>query len=191
MSTLRALLLCSSTVFSMAHATVIEHITLKDGRQIAINDDYSWNVILTKDTASSSSLAHREPNAVMGTMTGRDLSAQALANPAWLSEVAAQGVKLKRSGVQQHANTLTLQVDVTNLLQDSVVQIAGSVSFYDQQGRWIADQEVKFWTAEYRLPESYLRSQQTRVYEVDAIPLPDKQIDPKLIRLNIRHVERR
>lgn len=106
--------------------------------------------------------------------------------------MAAQGVRVKRSGVQQHTNTLTLQVDVTaSLLQDSVVQIAGSVSFYDQQGRWIADQKVKFWTAEYRLPESYLRSQQTRVYEVDAIPLPDKQIDPKLIRLNIRHVERR
>lgn len=183
----RTLFICLIASLSACHAAVIEQVTLKDGRQIAINDDYSWNVILTEtNTAAPEAVA---ADAITSSRKA-NLSAQALANPALLHDTVSQGVRVQLIPHPDQAASGQIELSVSNLQETSVVQIMGRISFYDQQGVWLADQETRFWQAEYRLPETYLRKQQIRPFTTEPLSIP-KDAVINMTRLTILKVERR
>jgi hypothetical protein len=180
----RYLLLTLLVATQFGQAAVLMETRLQDGRQIQIQDDFTWSYVLTeaqaKVTAPSVSDAVETPS----------LSAQAIQDPALLGTVAGDGVKLELTRQQPENDQLGLDVRVSNLATGSVVKISGYISFYSPQGTQLARHQVTFWQAEYRLPETYLRSHQTRAFRTIWLPLPQGLRSP-LVRLEISTVERR
>ena len=183
------ILLLSLLTSSISHAAVLSETKLPDGRQIQIHDDFTWSYVLTEVPAKSAPVA-QNPVAVSTAAPSAVLTPQAIADPAMLGTIAADGVKLILQNTQQDDDQLGLNIQVSNLATGSVVKILGRVSFYSQQGQLLAQHEVSFWQAEYRLPDTYLRTQQTRPFRTLWLPVPDNNKTP-LVRLEIISVERR
>jgi hypothetical protein len=177
-------LLLTLLATQFGQAAVLMETRLQDGRQIQIQDDFTWSYVLTetqaKVTAPSASVAVDTPA----------LSAQAIQDPALLGTIAGDGVKLELSQQQRLDDQLGLDVKVSNLATGSVVKVSGYISLYSPQGKLLARHEATFWQAEYRLPETYLRSQQTRAFHTIWLPQPQGVRSP-LVRLEISTVERR
>ena len=184
-----SILLLSFLTSSISHAVVLSETKLPDGRQIQIHDDFTWSYVLTEVSAKSAPVA-QSSGATSTPTPSAVLTPQAIADPAMLGTIAADGVKLTLQSTQKNDDQLGLNIQVSNLATGSVVKILGLVSFYSQQGQLLAQHEVSFWQAEYRLPDTYLRTQQTRPFRTLWLPMPDGNQAP-LIRLEITSVERR
>ena len=184
-----SILLLSLLASSISYAAVLSETKLPDGRQIQIHDDFTWSYILTEESAKSAQVA-QNPVAATTPALSAVLTPQAIADPTMLGTIAADGVKLTLQNTQQDNDQLGLNIQVSNLGTGSVVKILGRVSFYSQQGQLLAQHEVAFWQAEYRLPDTYLRTQQTRPFRTLWLPMPDGHQAP-LVRLEVISVERR
>ena len=182
MTNKRYILLACSLVSALVHAAPLTRTHLADGRLIQLDDDYTWHYVLD-DLAANPAVAANE--------TGMSqLGSQVLADPNLLNTVAASGVKVQLIKQQRKGDQLGLSLNVSNLAPGSVVRVRGRITLYSAQGLRLNQQESPFWQAEYRLPESYLRQDQTRPFRTLWLPLPPHE-DAPLIRLEIVDVERR
>ena len=182
MTNKRYILLACSLVSALVHAAPLTRTHLADGRLIQLDDDYTWHYV-RDDLAANPAVAANE--------TGMSqLGSQVLADPNLLHTVAASGVKVQLIKQQRKGDQLGLTLYVSNLAPGSVVRVHGRITLYSAQGLRLSQQESPFWQAEYRLPESYLRQDQTRPFRTLWLPLPPHE-DAPLIRLEIVDVERR
>ncbi len=178
----RYILLVCSLFSALVHAAPLSRIHLADGRLIQLDDDYTWHYVLEEPGVN--------PTVQSNATEVTQLGSQILADPELLHTVAAFGVKVQLVKQQRKDDQLGLTLIVSNLAAGSVVQVRGRITFYSAQGLRLSQQEAPFWQAEYRLPESYLRQDQTRPFRTLWLPLPS-HADAPLIRLEIVDVERR
>jgi len=165
-----------------ATAAPLQQVTLANGRLIELEDDFTWHYVVLAPSNSPTS------NAVV---TARSAATtQVLADPALLHTAAASGVKVHLLQQVREGDQLGLTVEVTNLASGSVVRVQGRLTLYSVQGAQLSQQETPFWQAEYRLPESYLRQDQTRTFHTIWLPWPSQEPMP-LVRLEILGAERR
>ena len=182
MTNKRYVLLTCSLISALLHAAPLTRTHLADGRLIQLDDDYTWHYVLD-EPATNPTTPHNETEV-------SQLGSQVLADPELLHTVAASGVKVQLIKQQRKGNQLGLMLNISNLAAGSVVQVRGRITLYSAQGLRLSQQESPFWQAEYRLPESYLRQDQTRPFRTLWLPLPPHE-DAPLIRLEIVDVERR
>lgn len=150
-------------------------LTLPDGRQVVLEEDFTWHYLLT---------TQGKPGEAM------TLSQQALATPALLRQASAQGVTVSLAQ-QQHADgRLRLTLRVHNQQAGSVVQVEGRVRFYSAQGKALTEAPLRFWQSIYQLPDTYLRQGDTQDFTTDWLDLPAGQ-DTPLLQLQIETVKRR
>lgn len=180
------LLLAASLFSPLVQAAPLQQTQLADGRLIQIEDDFTWHYVL-EASASASAATPTQPQSQVDVT---QLGAQVLADPALLHTAAASGVKVHLLKQVRDGDQLGLTVEVTNLAAGSVVRVQGRLTLYSAQGSQISQQESPFWQAEYRLPESYLRQDQTRTFRTIWLPWPTQEPLP-LVRLEVLAAERR
>ena len=187
-----------------ATAAPLQQVTLANGRLIELEDDFTWHyvVLAPSNSPTSNAVVTARSAATTGaaatpqatpTQNTPALNQQALQDPSLLAETAAQGVKIRYLDSAQDGTTIQPRFDVSNQAVGSVVRVTGQITVYDAQGRQLLTTETRFWQAEYRLPDTYLRQGQTRQFQVPAITLPQALpagVHP-LIRMTITDVERR
>ncbi|MGL4251290.1 MAG: DUF3157 family protein [Aeromonas sp.] len=175
--------LCFSPV--LAEALPLTQMTLPDGRQIQLNDDFTWEYLVVKPA---------EP--VMGARTGVNtvgavaapvLTDQAKANPELLSQAARDGVVVKLDKIEG-SDPLALTFLVSNSGSRNVVGVRGMVTLFSADGIQLSRQEVRFWVAENRLPETYLRKGQQRTSRELEITRPGGLSGQPLVRVEIDEV---
>ena len=176
------LLLVALLFSTLGQAAPLAQTPLPDGRLIQIEDDFTWHYVLEASAAKPTQPQSRGDVTQLGT--------QVLADPALLHTAAASGVKVHLLQQVREDDQLGLTVEVTNLASGSVVRVQGRLTFYSAQGAQLSQQETPFWQAEYRLPESYLRQDQTRTFRTIWLPWPRQEPMP-LVRLEILGAERR
>lgn len=162
------LALCLSPL--LAQAAPLTQVTLPDGRQVQLNDDYTWEYLLIKPA------------------TPAVLTEQALANPDMLSQAARDGITVKLSQVGGE-DPLQLQFMLSNGGTRNVVRVNGSVTLFSEQGAQLATQEVRFWAGENRLPDSYLRQGEQRPSRTIELARPAGLSGKPLVRVQIDEVE--
>ena len=182
MANKRYILLTSLLSSALVHAAPLARTQLADGRLIQLDDDYTWHYVLEEPAANPTVLNRNSDVSQLGS--------QVLADPELLHTAAAFGVKVQLIKQQHKGDQLGLTLNVSNLAAGSVVRVSGRITLYSAQGVRLSQQEFPFWQAEYRLPESYLRQEQTRPFRTLWLPLPLHE-DAPLIRLEIIDVERR
>ena len=170
--------LCLSPL--LVQAAPLTQVTLPDGRQVQLNDDFTWEYLLLKPTADGS--------AVKGTVAVPVLTEQAMSNPELLAQAVKDGIGVKLAKVEG-SDPLQLQFMVSNTGTRNVVRVRGSVTLFSEQGAQLAKQEARFWVGENRLPESYLRKGQQRPSMVLEVPRPAGLTGKPLVRVEIEEVE--
>ncbi|WP_429067564.1 DUF3157 family protein [Aeromonas bestiarum] len=170
--------LCLSPL--LAQAVPLTQVTLPDGRQVQLNDDFTWEYLLIKPTASG--------EVVTGAVAVPVLTEQAMTNPDLLAQAVKDGISVKLDKIEG-SDPLSLQFLVSNTGSRSVVRVRGSVTLFSEQGAQLVKQEARFWVGENRLPESYLRKGQQRPSLVLEMPRPAGLTGKPLVRVEIEEVE--
>ncbi|MGL5976669.1 MAG: DUF3157 family protein, partial [Aeromonas sobria] len=112
---------------------------------------------------------------------------QAKANPELLAQMARDGVLVKLDKIEG-SDPLTLTFMVSNSGNRNVVGVRGMVTLFSADGVQLSRQEARFWVAENRLPETYLRTGQARPSLALEIPRPAGLTGQPLVRVEIDEV---
>ncbi|MBL4828966.1 MAG: DUF3157 family protein [Aliivibrio sp.] len=165
-------------------ASELTRIVLKDGTEVILNDDFTWQYVL---------LSTPDTDAVSAPLTSAlKLTPAVIANPALMATNVSQGVRVTFKSAQWDDKALGLDFSIENTSPLTVLKVTISATLFDDGGNKITTTEFNVWQAKNRLPETYLRKGQqrsSRVFQLDNInPVQWKK---QFISLDIIAVETR
>ncbi len=166
----------------LAEAAPLHQITLPDGRQVQLNDDFTWEYLLVKPAAASTG------KVVTASVAAPVLTDQALAHPDLLSQATRDGITVKLDQVAGK-DPLSLQFVVSNSGSRNVVRVNGTLTLFSAEGVQLSTQPARFWVGENRLPESYLRKGEARPSRAIELARPAGLTGKPLVRVQIDEVE--
>ncbi|WP_421350977.1 DUF3157 family protein [Aeromonas veronii] len=177
--------LCLSPV--LAQAAPLSQVTLPDGRQVQLNDDFTWEYLVVKPAEPVQGVAADGKAGPVVVVAAPVLTDQAKANPELLAQMARDGVVVKLDKIEG-SDPLVLTFMVSNTGTRNVVGVRGMVTLFSADGVQLSRQEARFWVAENRLPETYLRKGQARPSLALEIPRPAGLTGQPLVRVEIDEV---
>ena len=177
--------LCLSPV--LAQAAPLSQVTLPDGRQVQLNDDFTWEYLVVKPAEPVQGVAADGKAGAVVAVAAPVLTDQAKANPELLAQMARDGVVVKLDKIEG-SDPLVLTFMVSNTGTRNVVGVRGMVTLFSADGVQLSRQEARFWVAENRLPETYLRKGQARPSLGLEIPRPAGLTGQPLVRVEIDEV---
>ncbi|GDY26086.1 hypothetical protein AHAT_19760 [Agarivorans sp. Toyoura001] len=185
----------------------LEIVTLQNGAQVQLNDDFTWQYLLL-NTQSETTASVETSNAVLPVAVAASetplANSESSHSPERLSDIAINQAELLKStaknGVKisllnsqwDDKDRLGLHFQLVNTGTKNYVQILLEVSLYADSGTVLTQQEVKVWQAIFRMPDTYLRKEQSRTSEILWFEGVDKtQWDKQLLSLKITNMESR
>ncbi len=143
-------------------ACASQTITLEDGRQIQLNDDFTWEYKITP-------LGHDTEDAVASPMTvapsipvahkqvGTKVS---LKSDRPIMQLSDSGVDILLGAPHYQDGELQIPTSLTNQSRQSVILVAVELTLSDLAGKVIDQQTIEVWQSIKRMAETYLRPQQ-------------------------------
>lgn len=203
-----------------AMAADVAVITLENGANVRLKDDFTWEYIIT-ETVTQAELAAKAgiteqtniatpatiapaapvaaPKVTMPTapavntqVSTTRLTAAALAQPELLASTAKDGIKITLADTKWKGDKLGLVFDFDSTSNEHVTVVEVEVSFYNDMGELLKTEKLEAWEAIFRMPETYLRKGQHR--QSDAIwveGINKQQWQKQLISLKIVEIESR
>ncbi|KJY82490.1 ribonuclease [Vibrio galatheae] len=184
-STLGLLCLFASTI-SYAAQTV----TLDDGRQIQLNDDFTWHYISQLETSNDQQIAA----AVIATpsipVIDRKVATVVELNSSKpVMQLSDSGVDVLLGAAQYDSGQLIIPTSITNQSSQSVVLVELEVEILDESGKVIVKQPYKIWSAIKRLADTYLRPQQAiqaKPIVIDVEQAEQYQLNARIVTIETR-----
>ncbi|WP_440887242.1 DUF3157 family protein [Vibrio sp. WZ-1] len=188
-----ATLLATSSVYAA------EVVQLADGREVKLNDDFTWEYVVKKAEPESTleKVEAVEAAAVVASTTAVEaVTMQTTKAP----EIAAIPVVNKKVGTTVVINAkkptmqlsdsgvdvligsasyedgeLVLPTSITNQSSQSVIQVEVEVQVFDMSGKQLAKESVTVWQSIKRIADTYLRPQQAEQGKVIKLAVPQSQ----------------
>lgn len=172
------------------NALAAQVITLDDGRQVELNDDFTWHYVapvtsdtLSNDTASSATvktipLKHKT---LMSVIT--------LGSDKPIMQLSDSGVDVLLDTAQYRSGQLVIASAITNQSSQSVVSIELEIELADMSGNTLLQDKITIWNSIKRLADTYLRPQQVAAGKTIQIKVP--QANQYQLSAKITHVETR
>lgn len=196
-SALSSLLLLSSSVMAADVAT----ITLENGAQVRLKDDFTWEYIITETKAAEMPMAvAAAPSAnIVSTSTAAvaaapvtTLTANAIARPELLGSTAKDGIKVTFTDSQWKGNKLGLTFELASTSSEHVTLVEVEASFFADDGSLLKTEKLEVWEAIFRMPETYLRKGEQRKSRVIWVEDVDKnRWQKQLVNLKITEINSR
>lgn len=207
LSALSSLLLLSSSVMAADVAT----ITLENGAQVRLKDDFTWEYIITEtkvaaapavatataptsavtSTPAATAVASNTP-AVATAAPVTTLTANAIARPELLGSTAKDGIKVTFSESQWKKDKLGLTFELASTSGEHVTLVEVEASFFADDGTLLKTEKLEVWEAIFRMPETYLRKGEQRKSPVIWVEGVDKnRWQKQLINLKITEINSR
>lgn len=197
LSALSSLLLLSSSVMAADVAT----ITLENGAQVRLKDDFTWEYIITETKAAEMPVAvAAAPSAnIVSTSTAAaaaapvtTLTANAIARPELLGSTAKDGIKVTFTDSQWKGNKLGLTFELASTSSEHVTLVEVEASFFADDGSLLKTEKLEVWEAIFRMPETYLRKGEQRKSRVIWVEDVDKnRWQKQLVNLKITEINSR
>lgn len=197
LSALSSLLLLSSSVMAADVAT----ITLENGAQVRLKDDFTWEYIITETKAAEMPVAvAAAPSAnIVSTSTAAvaaapvtTLTANAIARPELLGSTAKDGIKVTFTDSQWKGNKLGLTFELASTSGEHVTLVEVEASFFADDGSLLKTEKLEVWEAIFRMPETYLRKGEQRKSRVIWVEDVDKnRWQKQLVNLKITEINSR
>lgn len=203
LSALSSLLLLTSSVM----AADVANITLENGAQVRLKDDFTWEYVITETKAAPNALAAAAvasassnvasvPSAAVTTQTVAapvtTLTATAITQPELLGSTAKDGIKVSFAEGQWKGDKLGLSFDLASTSNEHVTLVEVEASFFTDNGTLLKTEKLEVWEAIFRMPETYLRKGEQRKSSVIWVEGIDKaQWQKQLINLKITEINSR
>ncbi|MCG3846330.1 DUF3157 family protein [Photobacterium damselae] len=157
--------LISAAVLGLLSANVAAQqvVELKDGRCVQLNDDFTWQYVQKQQTttakpevlAASAQLAPVTAVPFTNTVVGTQFK---LNSSKPILQLSQSGIDAILQPAYYQGNELIIPVGLTNQGTDSVVLVKMNITLADANGKSLASESVKVWSAIKRMPETYLRA---------------------------------
>ncbi|HIF9069953.1 TPA: DUF3157 family protein [Photobacterium damselae] len=157
--------LISAAVLGLLSANVAAQqvVELKDGRRVQLNDDFTWQYVQKQQTttakpevlAASAQLAPVTAVPFTNTVVGTQFK---LNSSKPILQLSQSGIDAILQPAYYQGNELIIPVGLTNQGTDSVVLVKMNITLADANGKSLASESVKVWSAIKRMPETYLRA---------------------------------
>ncbi len=190
-----ATLLATSSVYAA------EVVKLADGREVKLNDDFTWEYAVKKTTPKAAETTLEKAEAVeAAAVVASTTAVAAVAAPDTTAEIATIPVVNKKVGttVIVNAKKPTMQLSdsgvdvligsasyedgelifptsITNQSSQSVIQVEVEVLVFDMSGKQLTKENVTVWQSIKRLADTYLRPQQAEQGKVIKLAVPQSQ----------------
>ncbi|MGI2118686.1 DUF3157 family protein [Shewanella oncorhynchi] len=203
LNALSSLLLLTSSVM----AADVANITLENGAQVRLKDDFTWEYVITETKAAPNALAATAvasassnvasvPSAAVTTQTVAapvtTLTATAITQPELLGSTAKDGIKVSFAEGQWKGDKLGLSFDLASTSNEHVTLVEVEASFFADNGTLLKTEKLEVWEAIFRMPETYLRKGEQRKSSVIWVEGIDKpQWQEQLINLKITEINSR
>ncbi|ALP39890.1 DUF3157 family protein [Aeromonas schubertii] len=179
---MKSLLSTLLLVPALTVAAPLTQVTLPDGTQIQLNDDHTWEYLVVKPAEPSVTAT-----ATSGAPVATVLTEQAKARPELLSQATKEGIAVALSGVEGD-ETLTLHFEAHNQGSRNAILVTGWVTLFDQDGRQLVREPARFWVAETRMPETYLRKGEQRAARDLELARPAGLTGKPLVRVELDEI---
>ncbi|MDF2155099.1 DUF3157 family protein [Vibrio sp. CAU 1672] len=186
-----ATLLATSSVYAA------EVVTLADGRQVKLNDDFTWEYLVNAAAEKSVNTSENQaPELVaaplitaiplVNKLTGTTIVVNANKPAMQLSD---SGVDILIGPARYQQGELLLPTSVTNQSSQSVILVTLEVQVLDMSGKELATETVNVWQSIKRLADTYLRPQQAEQGNSIKLALPESpqyQLVAKIVEVKTR-----
>ncbi|MBY7877289.1 DUF3157 family protein [Vibrio fluvialis] len=173
-----------------------EIVTLQDGRDVQLNDDFTWQYVQPVETSNSMSVAPAKPEVVAAApvLAAPLVKAQRgsmieLGSSKPTLQLSNSGVDIVLGSARYRDGQLILPTAITNQSTQSVINIVLQVEILDEQGNLLTTQTTTIWQSIKRMADTYLRPQASvagKAIEVKVDEAPRYQI-----RASVTQVESR
>lgn len=176
-----------------------EIVTLQDGRDVQLNDDFTWQYVQPVETSNSMSVAPAKPAVVAAApvLAAPLVKAQRgsmieLGSTKPTLQLSNSGVDIVLGSARYRDGQLILPTAITNQSTQSVINIVLQVEILDEQGNLLTTQTTQttnIWQSIKRMADTYLRPQASvagKAIEVKVDEAPRYQI-----RASVTQVESR
>ncbi|EKO3975896.1 DUF3157 family protein [Vibrio fluvialis] len=173
-----------------------EIVTLQDGRDVQLNDDFTWQYVQPVETSNSMSVAPAKPEvaAAAPVLAAPLVKAQRgsmieLGSTKPTLQLSNSGVDIVLGSARYLDGQLILPTAITNQSTQSVINIVLQVEILDEQGNLLTTQTTTIWQSIKRMADTYLRPQASvagKAIEVKVDEAPRYQI-----RASVTQVESR
>ncbi|MDX2322613.1 MAG: DUF3157 family protein, partial [Moritella sp.] len=163
-------------------ATELTRMTLEDGTEVVLNDDFTWQYVLLTSADSDPTSPEKSDS----------LTPAVMANSALMTTSVSQGVRVTFKSAHWDDEELGLDFSIDNTSPLTVLKVTIAATLFDDNGSKITTREFNVWQAQNRLPETYLRKTQqrdSRIFKLDDID--PAQWQKQFISLDIIAVETR
>lgn len=201
-SALSSWLLLSSSVI----AADVARVTLENGAQVRLKDDFTWEYVLTEtqtapnvlatetvinaSTTINSATSLTTTSAVSVPVT--TLTATAMAKPELLGTTAKDGIKVSFTDSQWKGDKLGLTFELASTSNEHVTLVEVEARFFADNGTLLKTDKLEVWEAIFRMPETYLRKGEQRKSSIIWVKGIDKALWQKqLIDLKITEINSR
>lgn len=191
-----------ATLLASSSAYAAEVVRLADGREVKLNDDFTWEYVVKKATSKATETTLEKVEAVeAAAVVASTTAVEAVATPTpAITEIATIPVVNKKVGttVVVNAKKPTMQLSdsgvdvligsaryedgelifptsITNQSSQSVIQVEVEVQVFDMTGKPLAKQSVTVWQSIKRMPDTYLRPQQAEQGKAIKLAVPQSQ----------------
>ncbi|WP_375751974.1 DUF3157 family protein [Vibrio sp. HN007] len=167
-----------------------ETVLLKDGREIQINDDFTWQYVVKKNETSKTSVAINSIPIVQA--TSNTLNKGTLIEPGSKKDIlqlSDSGVDILLGKPEYQSGSLTIPTSVTNQGSQSIISVEIELSVYDVQNNLLFKEEVAVWKSIKRMADTYLRPKTAKEGKELVIALPEQK--QYIVQASVTQVESR
>lgn len=142
-----------SVTASAASCAQVLTLTLEDGRQVKLNEDFTWQYV-EPQSMSQETVIHAAPIAQKARATTFEMGSE---KP--ILQLSDSGVEVVLGAAYYQGDTLVIPTAITNQSSQSVIAVVLSITIYDNQGQPLFTQQLPIWQSIKRMADSYLRPQ--------------------------------
>lgn len=187
---LATLILTMFTVFSVSAANIA---TLQDGREVQLNDDFTWQYveIIKADSKMESQQEDItiEPIAVIPLKKTAAMASVVPNSDKNTLQLSNSGVDVLLGKATYKNNELIIPISLTNQSTSSVISVYIDYEIFDVEGKLLVSGNQAVWLSIKRIADTYLRPKDSKLGKELKIELPNK--DQYQIVANITEVESR
>lgn len=165
-----------------------ENLTLPDGRQVQLNDDFTWHYIENIKSVPKQNNIEQGSVAVIPVkkITATTIVPNSNKNTLQLSD---SGVDVLLGKATYSEGELTIPTSITNQGSSSIILIELEYQVFDTVGKALIKDKKAIWQSVKRMSDTYLRPDESKLGKELKIELPEQpqyQMTSKIIAVEFR-----
>ncbi|OEE88583.1 DUF3157 family protein [Vibrio crassostreae] len=191
-------LLANSVFVSSAFAD--QMVTLPDGKQVLLKDDFTWQYVAPKQTETAATTSEIEAPIAAAPVVAVPVVAVPVATNTRGTTIVVNSKKpslqLSQSGVdvvlgasRYEDGELIIPTAITNQGTQAVILVSLNISVFTAEGELLAEEEVAVWKSIKRMADTYLRpktGEEGKLIKLDLEQHPEYQIKAEITEVLAR-----